>query len=165
MNSDQIEIAINGMEHVILKVSQFTKARSIYKELLVKFGMPCMHYGTVFCYHVVARTALGIIKCDPKFKKEKFEQYRIGLHHLCSRARSHEDVDKTAPLVISLGQKVVRGPEEHDWAASYYHVRFEDPDAIRPEVNFFPGLGLLKKERSFGSGDEYVRVEGRDLNK
>jgi|TARA_B110000459_G_scaffold102034_1_gene113495 catechol 2,3-dioxygenase-like lactoylglutathione lyase family enzyme len=163
MSSVQPEIAINGMAHVILTVSQFDKAHAFYSGLLPKFGMTCVHDGPDFCYHVGARTAIGIRKCDPEFTNESFQQYRVGLHHLCLRARSREDVDKTAALAAELGATIVRGPEERDWAKGYYYVLFEDPDGIRLEVNFIPGSGLLKKDEGFGSGDDYVRVDGQDL--
>jgi len=163
MSSVQPEIAINGMAHVILTVSQFDKAHAFYSGLLPKFGMTCVHDGPDFCYHVGARTAIGVRKCDPEFTNESFQQYRVGLHHLCLRARSREDVDKTAALAAELGAKIVRGPEERDWANGYYYVLFEDPDGIRLEVNFIPGSGLLKKDEGFGSGDDYVRVDGQDL--
>ena len=163
MSSVQPEIAINGLAHVILTVSQFDKAHAFYSGLLPKFGMTCVHDGPDFCYHVGARTAIGIRKCDPEFTNESFQQYRVGLHHLCLRARSREDVDKTAALAAELGATIVRGPEERDWAKGYYYVLFEDPDGIRLEVNFIPGSGLLKKDEGFGSGDDYVRVDGQDL--
>ena len=163
MSSVQPEIAINGMAHVILTVSQFDKAHAFYSGLLPKFGMTCVHDGPDFCYHVGARTAIGIRKCDPEFTNESFQQYRVGLHHLCLRARSREDVDKTAALATELGATIVRGPEERDWANGYYYVLFEDPDGIRLEVNFIPGAGLLKKDEGFGSGGDYVRVDGQDL--
>ena len=163
MSSVQPEIAINGMAHVILTVSQFDKAHAFYSGLLPKFGMTCVHDGPDFCYHVGARTAIGVRKCDPEFTNESFQQYRVGLHHLCLRARSREDVDKTAALAAELGATIVRGPEERDWANGYYYVLFEDPDGIRLEVNFIPGSGLLKKDEGFGSGNDYVRVDGQDL--
>ena len=163
MSSVQPEIAIDGMAHVILTVSQFDKAHAFYSGLLPKFGMTCVHDGPDFCYHVGARTAIGVRKCDPEFTNESFQQYRVGLHHLCLRARSREDVDKTAALAAELGATIVRGPEERDWANGYYYVLFEDPDGIRLEVNFIPGSGLLKKDEGFGSGDDYVRVDGQDL--
>ena len=162
MTEEINQIAINGMAHVILTVSQFDKARAFYSSLLPQFGMSLVHDGEDFCYHVGARTAIGIRKCDPEFLGERFEQYRVGLHHLCLRARSRDDVDKTAKLVTKLGAQIIRGPEERDWAQGYYYVLFEDPDGIRFEVNFIPGAGLLKKGESFGAGEDYVRVEGED---
>ena len=162
MSKDDNQIEINGMAHVILTVSKFDKARHFYKGLLSQFGMSLVHDGEDFCYHVGARTAIGIRKCDQEFSDERFQQYRVGLHHLCLRARSKEDVDKTAKLATKLGAKIIRGPEERDWAPGYYYVLFEDPDGIRLEVNFIPGAGLLKKGESFGAGEDYIRVDGRD---
>ncbi len=155
-------IDINGMAHVILTVSQFDEARKFYCALLPEFGMEKVLDETDFCYHVGARTAIGVRRCDPEFAGERFQQYRVGLHHLCLRARSREDVDATAELARSLGATIVRGPEERDWAKGYYYVTFEDPDGIRLEVNHIPGAGLLKEGESFSSSGDYVRVDGED---
>ncbi len=163
LSDENLEIGINGMAHVILTVSQFEKARAFYSALLPQFGMTCVNDGPDFCYHVGARTAIGVRRCDPEFEGERFRQYRVGLHHLCLRGRSREDVDKSAVLATKLGAIIIRGPEERDWAPEYYYVLFEDPDGIRLEVNFIPGAGLLKEGESFGSGSDYVRVDGHDL--
>ena len=165
MNQANPKIGINGMAHVILTVSQFDKACAFYSNLLPNFGMVCVSDGPDFCYHVGARTAIGVRRCDPNFKDERFQQYRVGLHHLCLRGRSREDVDKTAVLAAELGATIIRGPEERDWAKGYYYVLFEDPDGIRFEVNFIPGAGLLKEGESFGSSNDYIRVGGKDVAK
>ena len=73
-----------------------------------------------------------------------------------------KDVDETARLASKLGAKIVRGPEERDWAPGYYYVLFEDPDGIRLEINFIPGKGLLTKGESFGSENDYIRIGGED---
>ena len=73
-------IDINGMAHVILTVSQFDKAHKFYSHLLPEFGMTKVEDGPDFLYHVGARTAIGVRKCDPEFAEEAFQQYRVGLH-------------------------------------------------------------------------------------
>jgi hypothetical protein len=80
---------------------------------------------------------------DPALAEERFVQQRVGLHHLCLRARSREDVDRFAALLKEMNATIVRGPVEGSWAPGYYYVLFEDPDGIRLEVNFVPGAGLL----------------------
>ena len=80
-------IDINGMAHVILTVSQFDKAHKFYSGLLPAFGMTKVNDGPDFLYHVGARTAIGVRRCDPQFEAERFEQYRVGLHHICLRAK------------------------------------------------------------------------------
>lgn len=158
-------IAINGMAHVILTVSQYDKARAFYSALLPEFGMEKVLDHDDFCYHVGARTAIGVRRCDPEFEGERFQQYRVGLHHICLRARSREDIDRTAELVRRIGGEIVRGPVEGDWAPGYYYVLFEDPDGIRVEVNFVPAKGLLAEDASFGAPEDYVRVDGEDVVK
>ena len=157
-------IDINGMAHVILTVRQFERARKFYCALLPKFGMSRVFDGPDFCYHVGGRTAIGIRRCDPEHQDERFMQYRVGLHHLCLRARTRDDVDKTAALLTELDATIVRGPEERDWAPGYYYVLFEDPDGIRIEINHIPGKGLLKEGEKFGSGEDYHRIDGEDVS-
>jgi len=148
-------IDINGMAHVILTVSQFDAARAFYSKLLPEFGMKPVHDGDKLFYCVGARTAIGIQPCDPALTSERFVQRRVGLHHLCLRARSREDVDRCATLLKEIGAKIVRGPMEGTWAPGYYYVLFEDPDGIRLEVNFVPGAGLLAEGVHFNPGPGY----------
>ncbi|HKV54065.1 MAG TPA: VOC family protein, partial [Candidatus Binataceae bacterium] len=78
---------------------------------------------------------------------------RPGLHHVCFRARSREDVDAVHRLVRELGAVVVRAPEEGQWAPGYYSILFEDPDGVRLEINYIPGKGLLAAEEGRLSRD------------
>ena len=105
-----------------------------------------------FFYCVGARTAIGIEPCDPTLAGERFVQQRVGLHHLCLRARSREDVDKCAAILKNMSATIVRGPTEDTWAPGYYSILFEDPDGIRLEVNFVPGAGLLTEGAQFRPG-------------
>ena len=148
-------IDINGMAHIILTVSQFEKAKEFYSDLLPEFGMEPVFSGDDFCYHVGARTAIGVQRGGDTHKNERFEQSRVGLHHICLRARSREDVDKTAEKLKSMNATIVRGPIEGTWAPGYYYIVFEDPDGIRLEVNYVPGQGLLKEDTEFDGGGNY----------
>ena len=136
-------IEINGMAHVILTVNDFDEARAFYCELLPFLGMRKVYEGNNFVYHVGGRTALGIQRAGPGHENERFEQNRVGLHHLCLRARSREDVDQAAAKLRGMDAKIDRGPIEGDWAPGYYYIVFEDPDGIRLEINHVPGKGLL----------------------
>ena len=115
-------IEINGMAHVILTVSRFEVAREFYRRLLPEFGMKVVFDGDRFFYCVGARTAIGIQAWDPALAGERFVQQRVGLHHLCLRARSREDVDKCAALLSDMGAIILRGPAEDTRAPSYYSV-------------------------------------------
>jgi catechol 2,3-dioxygenase-like lactoylglutathione lyase family enzyme len=135
---------INGMAHVILTVRDFPKARAFYGELLPYLGLKPVIDSPEYLYCVGGRTALGIRPASAKLAGDAFSQERSGLHHLCFRARSREDVDSLHAFLVSQGAKIVHAPEDGAWAPGYYSVLFEDPDGIRLEANFVPGRGLLE---------------------
>ena len=150
-----MKIDINGMAHVVLTVSDFPRARAFYASLLPAFGMKPVFDGPKFTYFVGARTAIGIEPCDPAYQGERFVQRRVGLHHLCLRARSREDVDRCAALLRELGATIVHAPAQGTWAPGYYSVLFEDPDGILLEVNYVPGAGVLAPDTAFNPEDGY----------
>ena len=94
-------------------------------------------------YCVGGRTAVAIRAPSPEFAGAAFEQNRVGLHHLCFRARERADVDELHGFLTTLGAKIIRAPREDQWAPGYYSILFEDPDGIRLELNHVPGKGLL----------------------
>ena len=68
---------------------------------------------------------------------------RVGLHHLCFRARERADIDELHGFLQKLGAKIIRAPREDQWAPGYYSILFEDPDGIRLEAQPRAGEGLL----------------------
>ncbi len=150
-----MNIDINGMAHVILTVSQFEAARAFYGRLCTAMGMKPVFDGDKFCYWVGGRTAIGIEPCDPAHAAERFVQTRVGLHHICVRARTRDDVDRCAALLREMNATIVRGPNENAWAPGYYSVLFEDPDGIRLELNHVPGVGLLADGASLNPTEGY----------
>jgi catechol 2,3-dioxygenase-like lactoylglutathione lyase family enzyme len=147
-------IEINGMAHVILTVGDFDASRAFYCELLPFLGMKKVYDGNNFVYHVGGRTALGIQRCAPGLENERFVQNRIGLHHLCLRARSRADVDAAAAKLREMEAFIDRGPMEREWADGYYFFVFEDPDGIRLEINYIPGKGLLTEGGRLSPSDD-----------
>jgi len=139
-------IDINGIAHVQLTVSNFEAAREFYGKLLPFLGLtPVMEFDG-FYYCVGGRTGVAISRADDEHRGERFVQRRVGLHHVCFRARQRADVDRVYELVREMGATVVHPPEDGPWAPGYYSLLFEDPDGIRLEVNHVPGKGLLAKD-------------------
>ena len=94
-------------------------------------------------YCVGGRTGVAIRAAAVEHQHAAFDPYRAGLHHICFRARSREDVDALAAYVLEIGAKVIKPPGEDDWAQGYYSVLFEDPGGTRLEANYVPGKGNL----------------------
>lgn len=134
---------INGIAHVMLTVSNFEASVPFYEQMLGFLGMRRVVKTNNMLYYVGGRTAIGISRADEAHRRERFVQQRIGLHHICLRARERADVDTFHDFLRKLGAKIVHPPEEGPWAPGYYSLLFEDPDGIRIEMNHVPGKGLL----------------------
>jgi catechol 2,3-dioxygenase-like lactoylglutathione lyase family enzyme len=134
---------INGIAHVMLTVSNFEACLPFYEKLLAFLGLKPVLSFDGFYYCVGGRTAVGIQRAEERYQGERFAQLRVGLHHVCFRARERADVDALHELLVGLGATIVHPPEEGAWAPGYYSVLFEDPDGIRLEMNHVPGKGLL----------------------
>ncbi|MGZ3417471.1 MAG: VOC family protein [Polyangiales bacterium] len=131
---------INGIAHVILTVRDVVRSRPFYVALLEHMGLTRVVDVDTYLYYVGGRTAVGL---RPGTVDAPFEQGHPGLHHVCFRARSREDVDSVHALLVSMQAKIVHPPQEEPWVPGYYSVLFEDPDGIRLEVNHVPGKGVL----------------------
>lgn len=138
-------IDINGVAHVQLSVSDFPRSRDFYHWLLhLTFGMTIQYDDDTTFYCIGGRTGVLIRPADPALTSAPYDQWRVGLHHLCFRLRSGEDVQSLhGALVARGGVKIVHAPEPGPWAPGYVSVLFEDPDGIRLEAIFVPGRGNL----------------------
>ncbi len=134
---------INGIAHVMLTVSNFDLCLPFYERLLTCLGLTPVIKADGMLYCVGGRTAVGIVQAEDRHRHERFVQLRVGLHHVCFRARERGDVDAVYDSLTGIGAKIVHPPEDGAWAPGYYSVLFEDPDGIRLEVNHVPGKGLL----------------------
>lgn len=135
---------INGIAHLQLTVSDMARSVPFYRALLTSLEMVVLRDVPDYFYCIGGRTGIGIAPAAPEHSGTAFDQRRAGLHHLCFRARSREDVDAIHATAVGLGAKIVRAPREDAWAPGYYSVLFEDPDGIRIEANFVPGKGHLE---------------------
>lgn len=149
-------IEINGMAHVTLTVSDWQRCRPFYERLLAFLGLNEVFGGDDFIYFVGGRTALGVHRGDTSVAGQRFVQGSVGLHHLCFRCRSREDVDKVHAFLVAERATIVRAPETGPWAPGYYSVLFEDPVGIRLEVNHVPGKGVLAEGVGFNSAGDYT---------
>ncbi|HVN89537.1 MAG TPA: VOC family protein [Candidatus Binataceae bacterium] len=143
---------VNGVAHIYISVAKFEECAPFYRRLLPFLGLTFVVRDTpddLYC--IGGRTGFGVTRCAPEHRGDAYAQGRPGLHHVCFRARSREDVDAVYQLVSEMGAKIVRAPEIGRWAPGYYSVLFEDPDGIRLEVNYIPGKGLLASQDQSGA--------------
>ena len=135
---------LNGIAHIQLTVKGVARSKQFYKPLLALFEMQVLIDSDTYYYCIGSRTGIAIAEASDERAGDDFDQRRVGLHHLCLRARAREDIDEIHECVKGLGATVVHEPREDGFAPGYYSVLFEDPDGIRIEVNHVPGRGHLK---------------------
>jgi catechol 2,3-dioxygenase-like lactoylglutathione lyase family enzyme len=135
---------INGIAHIQITAGRFAVSREFYRKLLPFLGLREVMDNPGGYYCVGGRT--GVLISPPDTEGERFDQRRVGLHHLCFRARSREDIDEAHAFLKDLGATIVRAPREDQWAPGYYSILFEDPDGVRLELNHVPGKGVFGTE-------------------
>jgi catechol 2,3-dioxygenase-like lactoylglutathione lyase family enzyme len=137
---------INGIAHIQITAGRYDVAREFYRKLLPFLGLTQVLDSDYGYYCVGGRTGVLVSKPSQEHEGERFVQGRIGLHHVCFRARSREDVDEAHRFVQTLGVPIIRAPQEDGWAPGYYSILFEDPDGVRLEINYVPGKGVFGTE-------------------
>lgn len=137
---------INGIAHIQITAGRYAVARDFYRQLLPFLGLTQVMDDATGYYCVGGRTGVLVSPPSPDHEGERFVQRRVGLHHVCFRARSREDVDEAFAFVRRLGVPIIRAPQEDGWAPGYYSILFEDPDGVRLEINHVPGKGVFDTE-------------------
>ena len=145
---------INGVAHIFITAGDFERARAFYRQLLPFLGMSCVGDTEATYYCVGGRTGFGV-HAPPGRGGGRFEQGGVGLHHICFRARSRQDVDEAHAFLTGIGATIVHGPQDDQYAPGYYSILFEDPDGIRIEFNHVPGTGLLADGQQIGGADAF----------
>lgn len=148
-----MSVEVNGIAHIQLTVSDPDRCVPFWERLCHFLEMKTLIKGEGIVYCIGSRTGILVRGAPPEKRGERFDQNRAGLHHLCFRARSREDVDAIHRFAADeLGASIVHPPEEGSFASGYYSVLFEDPDGIRVEANHVPGKGHLGEGGRLGPG-------------
>ncbi len=136
-------IEVNGIAHIQLTVANAGACLPFWEALCNFIEMKTLVRNDTTVYCIGSRTGILVKEVPEGGDTSAFDQYRPGLHHLCLRARSREDIDHIYAFVVeNLDAKIVHGPEDGEhFAPGYYSILFEDPDGIRVEFNYVPGRG------------------------
>jgi catechol 2,3-dioxygenase-like lactoylglutathione lyase family enzyme len=138
-------VAVNGIAHIHLTINTPETGLPFWEGLCHFLEMKTLLRNEESLYCIGSRTGI-LIRVAPFEKRDKkFDQDTIGLHHICFRARSADDIDAIAKYVVEeLSAKIIHPPEDgSQYAPGYYSFLFEDPDGLRVEFNYVPGQGHL----------------------
>ncbi len=145
-------IDVNGIAHIQMTINNGERGLPFWEGLCHFLGMKTLIQGDGVLYCIGGRTGILVRVAPEEKRRHTFDQDRVGLHHLCFRARSREDIDAVHEYLRDQGDvKIVHPPEDgSEFAPGYYSILFEDPDGIRVEVNHVPGRGHFGDEGRLG---------------
>jgi glyoxylase I family protein len=133
-----------GVHHVDLVVSSIQRSLPFYRELLGPLGYHRIaevagEQGETIWYIGGPGTAVGLREATAR-SLERYDRYRVGLHHLAFEAHSRAQVDERADWLRGHGAEIESGPEEYGYIPGYYAVFFYDPDGMKLEIVHVPAL-------------------------
>ena len=125
-----------GIDHIYLTVADLARSRAFYDAVLHEVlafepGEPFTLNGEAHVHYynhlfgVVLRAARHPAPHDP---------YAPGLHHLCLRVESADDVERVAAELTAHGIAASPARRYPEYAPDYVATFFCDPDGIRLEV-------------------------------
>jgi len=127
-------IEVTALDHLYIAVSDLAASEAFYDPVmrLLDFrkgtgsiaGESHVHYYNRVMHYTI-RPARGEVPFDP---------YAVGLHHVCLRVPTREDVDAVARDLGTLGIEATEPRAFPEYDADYYATFFEDPDGIRLEI-------------------------------
>jgi catechol 2,3-dioxygenase-like lactoylglutathione lyase family enzyme len=132
-----------GVHHVDLVVSSIERSLLFYTELLGPLGYHSVtevegERGETIWYLSGPGTAVGLRAAQSE--SERYDRYRVGLHHLAFEADSRAQVDERADWVRAQDVEIESEPMEYSYLPGYYAVFFYDPDGLKIEIVHVPGL-------------------------
>jgi catechol 2,3-dioxygenase-like lactoylglutathione lyase family enzyme len=139
-------INVTAVDHVYVAVSDIERSERFYDNVmrLLNFrkgtkpiaGEKHLHY-----FNRVTQYSIRPAHSEGK----SHDPYSPGLHHLCFRVESTEEVDVAATELGKLGIVATAPRYYPEYAPDYYATFFEDPDGIRLEVVAMRELRRLLK--------------------
>jgi glyoxylase I family protein len=129
-----MSIDVVAVDHVYVAVTDLARSELFYDAVMRLLGFkkgtdpiagePHLHYFNRVTQYSI-RPAKSAGPHDP---------YRPGLHHLCFRVGSRDEVDEAATGLTALGIAAMPPALYPEYADDYYATFFSDPDGIRLEI-------------------------------
>jgi catechol 2,3-dioxygenase-like lactoylglutathione lyase family enzyme len=131
-----------GVHHVDLVVSSIERSLPFYRDLLAPLGYRGIsevegERGETIYYLWGPGSSIGLRQATTE-RKEPYERYAVGLHHLAIEAASRAAVDERARWLTESGAEIESGPQEYAYQLGYYALFFYDPDGIKLEIVHIP---------------------------
>lgn len=126
---------IIGLDHLYLTVSDLARSEAFYdRALLAPLGFRKNRFEIAGDPHVQYYNRHFGLVLRPARNPAPHDPYAPGLHHLCLRVDSGDDVRAAAAGLRAAGIDASEAAAYPQYAADYVATFFADPDGIRLEV-------------------------------
>jgi catechol 2,3-dioxygenase-like lactoylglutathione lyase family enzyme len=128
-------IEVSAVDHIYVTVADLKRSVAFYDPVMKLLGFrkstrsiggePHVHYFNPATQYTLRPARAAAALHDP---------YRPGLHHVCFRVPTRDQVDAAAQGLRRLGIEASQPTFYPDYAPDYYAAFFTDPDGIRIEI-------------------------------
>ena len=120
-----------GIDHLVIRVSNYAKSKHFYGRLFAFLGFEVSDEYDEAIGWTNGNTRFWIGPADSKGRKHKHRIGDVGFHHYAFELRSRKDVDDLETFLKELGAPIVDAANEY--YDDYYAVFFLDPDGLKLE--------------------------------
>lgn len=123
-----------GIDHIYIAVSDIKASEAFYDRVMGALGFRKNIFEIGGDPHIQYFNRHFGFVLRPARLAGAHDPYSPGLHHLCLRVDSMEDVTEAATRLIALGITVTEPRLYPEYAPDYSAIFFSDPDGMRLEV-------------------------------
>jgi len=123
-----------GIDHIYITVSDLERSAIFYDSVMKVLGFKKNKFNLNNEEHIQYFNRYFGYVIRPARSKSEHNSYAPGLHHLCMRVNSKEEVQEIANSLIKKGIMVSKPKLYSEYAHDYYAIFLKDPDGIELEI-------------------------------
>ena len=141
-------VEVIGTDHVYLSVSDPARSEAFYDRLFAVLGFRKNEFALGGERHVqYFNRHFGVVLRPARAGAAPHDPYAPGLHHLCLRVESAEDVRSAAAELAAAGIAATEPRHFPEYAADYVATFVTDPDGLRFEITNYRAERRRRHER------------------
>jgi glyoxylase I family protein len=125
---------ITGIDHIYITVSDMTRSEAFYDRAMPVLGFRKSSFALGGDPHTQYYNRHFGFVIRPARVGRSHDPYAPGLHHLCLRVESINDLIETAAALRAAGIDASEPALHAQYAPDYWATFFTDPDGVRLEV-------------------------------
>src|ERR1700730_16430298 len=125
---------IIGIDHIYITVSDMLRSEKFYDCVMKVLGFRKSNFTISGDPHAQYFNRHFGYVIRPAKSTRSHDSYSPGLHHLCLRVDSVEDVKSASKKLRAAGIEASEATHHPEYAPDYWATFFTDPDGIRLEI-------------------------------